>query len=234
MSLTRALSLLLLVAIAGRSQGLRDLVPPPDPSSPRPIVLGFLGAWERWDDTHRGVRKLALDLRQSNPSLYVETLSNHRRGTALKLIRRALDRNGDGSIDASEAAAARIVLYGQSLGGRAVVKLARHLEKLQIPVLLTVQVDSVGLTDSVIPGNVRSAANVYQRGLFTIWGEGSIRAADPGRTRILENALYLPFDPTAPEPETWARRRLGGGHARMEADPAVWAHVGQLIRNALQ
>ena len=47
-----------------------------------------------------------------------------------------------------------LVMYGQSFGGAAVVKLARQLQAMSLPVLLTIQIDSVGRDDSVIPQNV--------------------------------------------------------------------------------
>jgi hypothetical protein len=230
------LTILLFWAMAGRSQSVSDLSI--DPASVRPgdtIVLGFLGAWEKWDDGNRSVRKLALRLRSEEiPGVHVETLSNHKRSVALDLIRTALDSNRDGVIDDKERSAVRIILYGQSLGGSAVIKLARALETINVPVLLTIQIDSVGLTDATVPGNVAAAANLHQQGRLSFRGQDTIQAADPARTKIIENTRYdYPASSREGEPETWARRRLGGGHARMESDPAVWRHVDGLIRRAL-
>ncbi len=210
-----------------------------DFTAPRPLpagstmVVGFLGGFEQWDDDHRGVRKVALDLRAIS-HVYADTASNHRRRTALAAILRALDTNGDRRIDDAERRTARVILYGQSWGGAAVVKTARDLERLGIAVLLTVQVDSVGTHDSVIPANVRAAANFYQHDLLTIQGQRVIRAADPSRTRILGNfrLTYL-FQPPADSSASWARRKLGGSHAKMELDPVVWTEVEQLITDAI-
>lgn len=197
------------------------------------LIVGFLGAWEHWHDTNRGVRKLALRLRQTQgPAIHVETFANHRRSVALKFIRRALDHNRDGVLDSAERASLHIILYGQSLGGGAVVKLARELELMDVPVELTIQVDSVGLKDSVIPANVRFAANFYQEELFTIRGESQISAADPLRTRIIANIRWSPIEATE-APETWLRRRFGGAHALMEADPQVWSRVEGWILGAI-
>ena len=199
------------------------------------LVVGFLGGLDRWDNNHRGVRKLALRLRDLGlPGVHVETASNHRRGEARKLILKALDLNRDGRLDPGEISQARIILYGQSLGGAAVVKLARELEARGVPVLLTVQVDSVGLNDGAIPANVAVAANLYQKEPLSITGRKSILAADPARTRISGNIRYsYPFWRADVEPESWPRRIFGGGHAKMEADPAVWAAVQGLILDAL-
>ena len=193
--------------------------------------MGFLGEFEHWNDEHRGVRKVAMDLRSRG--LFADTVSNHRRSTALRLIRRALDTNGDGRIDAGEAARARVILYGQSWGGAAVIRTARDLQRWGVPVLLTVQVDSVGRHDGTIPANVRAAANFFQHDLLTIRGRSEIRAADASRTRIIGNFQFsYYFRPVDASEASWARRKLGGSHARMELDPAVWAQVERLILDA--
>jgi hypothetical protein len=100
------------------------------------LIIGFLGGFEHWNDEHRSA--------------------------AVKLLYDALDTNGDGRLDAAECASARIVSYGQSWGGGAVSRRRARSRNGAVPVLLTVQVDSVGLRDSRIPANVRAAANFYQ------------------------------------------------------------------------
>jgi hypothetical protein len=202
-------------------------VPPGDT-----LVVGFLGGLERWNDDHRGVRKLAIRLRET-PGIHAESLSNRRFRTAEQLIRRALDTNRDGKLDPQEKAQARVVLYGQSLGGNAVVKMARKLNSWGVPVLLTAQVDSVGLRDSVIPPNVHAAVNYYQHEHLTVRGQTEIRAADAAKTHVLGNfrmryPLLLPF----PSPDEWHRKIFGGAHARMEADPLLWAQLEIIIRAA--
>ena len=187
----------------------------------QPIAIGFLGALERADDPHRSVRKLTLRLREKG--WRAESYSHRDLRKAKRAVMRALAESED----------KRVVIFGQSMGGGATVKLARYLEAKHVPVLLTVQVDSFGLHDSRIPGNVRAAANFYQREWFTIWGEGKISAADPTRTRILGNFEYeYPLTRVETWPESWPRRVFGGGHARMEADPRLWARIEALIEEA--
>jgi hypothetical protein len=214
-------------------QALSDLaVPAPIPKGST-LVIGFLGGFEQWNDDHRSVRKLTLKLR-NRPGVYAESVSNWRRKVALELIRRALDTNQDGKLDAEECTRARVILFGQSWGGAAVLATARDLKKLGVPVMLTVQVDSVGVHDDVVPANVLSAANFYQHDPLTIQGRQEIRAADPTRTRILANLeksyLLHPMDNTNGE---WARRTFGGSHAKMEHDPAVWSQVERYIVDAI-
>jgi pimeloyl-ACP methyl ester carboxylesterase len=212
---------------------LADLTTPTPLPPGAALVVGFLGGYESWNDPHRGVRQLVLRLR-ARPGVYAESISNHRRGVALTLIRRALDTNRNGRLDADERSRARVILFGQSWGGAAAIETAQELDRLGVPVLLTVQVDSVGVHDGVIPANVRAAVNFYQHDPLTIQGRGAIRAADPARTAILGNfeSSYV-FRSVDESDGSWARRTLGGSHAKMELDPAIWARVEQYISDAL-
>jgi len=199
------------------------------------LVLGFMGGRERWD-SDRSVRRLALKLKSMNlPKVSVETVENTRRSLAMRLVRNALDRNLDGELDSSERASAKIILYGHSFGGAAVVKFARQLNNEGIPVLLTVQVDSVGLGDSEIPSNVTSASNLFQLNGYLIRGEPLIHAADPGATRIIENTRYdyasKRVDLTG---VSWVKKAFRVAHTRMEYDPDVWSRVERLILEAIK
>lgn len=100
------------------------------------LIIGFLGGREPWDNQKQSVRKMALKLRAMSLSdVHVETVENKNRRLALKLIGNAFDRNRDGRLDERERGSARLILYGQSFGGAAVVKLARQLEKMNVPIL---------------------------------------------------------------------------------------------------
>jgi pimeloyl-ACP methyl ester carboxylesterase len=230
--------MMVLVCCGLFGQRMRDFQAPQPMPRQSTLVIGFVGGFERWNDPHRGVRKVALNIRQMHlPGVYAETLENHRAGTAVQLIRRALDADGNGQLDDTECADARVILYGQSWGGAAVIKVARALQQWNVPVLLTVQVDSVGFADSVIPGNVHEAANFYQHDLFTIQGRQAIRAEDPLRTHILGNIqmsyFFRPYGSLNESDSSWIRRVLGGSHAKMEVDPIVWMSVQALILDAI-
>ncbi|HXE76116.1 MAG TPA: hypothetical protein VNN18_10845 [Candidatus Xenobia bacterium] len=195
------------------------------------LVIGFQGGRRAWDDESEGVRRLALKLRAANlPGVHVETVENRRRDIALQLVHNALDRNRDGQLDPQERASARIIVYGQSFGGAAVVKFARHLAAQGIPVLLTVQIDSVGRDDALIPPNVRRAANLYQSDGLLIRGEPEIRAQDPAQTTILGNFLFSYKDRKVDlSGVPWYRKIFRADHSRMNIDPEVWAKVEELI-----
>ncbi|HYZ84919.1 MAG TPA: hypothetical protein VE621_10965 [Bryobacteraceae bacterium] len=209
-----------------------------DFACPRPLpkgstlVIGFVGGWKPFDERVSGVRRLALRLRQT-PGVFADTCENHKRARALALVKQALDADCDGAISSVEARRVNIILYGQSMGGGAALKLARELRQWSVPVALTIQVDSFGFSDGLVPTNVATAVNLYQSEPFTIRGQNRIRAEDPTRTRILENRRFdYPFfgGPRAP---SFIRRAFGGAHAKMEADPAVWTLVERYIMEAI-
>jgi hypothetical protein len=104
-----------------------------------------------------------------------------------------------------------------------------------IPILLTVQIDSVGVHDDLIPGNVHAAVNFYQHDPFTaVHGRRETRAADPSRTAILGNfeSSYI-FRSVNESDASKPRQLFGGSHTKMELDPLVWNRVEQYISDAI-
>jgi pimeloyl-ACP methyl ester carboxylesterase len=200
------------------------------------LVIGVLGGIESWNSPRRPVNVMAADLRARNfPSVFVETLEHLHSDLALRLIIDALDQNRDGKLDADERTSAHIILYGHSLGGATVVKLARKLQELEVPVQLTVQVDSIGSGDRDIPENVVHAANFYQRNGVFLRGLPEIRARNPQATSILGNFKYdyrhKKIDLSGVSP---VERLAGGSHTKMEFDPDVWASVEGLILDEIK
>jgi len=200
------------------------------------LIIGFMGGRDSWNDTRVGVGRLAKRLRDMDlPGVQVATIENTRRRTALELVRRALDRKRDGKLDKHERESARLILYGQSFGGAAVVKFARELQRLGIPVMLTVQVDSVGRNDAVIPSNVAVAANFFQRDGIFIHGRAPIRAEDPGKTEIVGNFQFSYRDRAISiSGVPWYKKAFRVAHTRMDHDPAMWNKVEELILSAAQ
>lgn len=230
-----AVVLTLLVFFSDNGQRYEHFTTPTPLPPGHTLVLGFMGGRRPWNDDREGTRKLALKLRAMNlPGVYVETVGNRKRALALRLIQNAFDRNRDGELTADERASARLIVYGQSFGGAAVAKLARQLHELGIPVLLTVQIDSVGRGDAVIPANVRRAANLYQSDGWFIRGEPEIRAQDPQKTEIVGNFRFSYKEKKVDlSGVPWYRIIFRKAHAKMDRDPAVWAKVEELIRAEL-
>jgi hypothetical protein len=218
-----------------RNQEFSDFTMPLPLKPGETLVLGIVGGWERWDQPLRIVRRIALAVRdQSREGVFVETVENHKIELGEELVRRAFDWNGTGVLEPHECAGVRLVVYGQSLGGRETVRFCRRMNELGIPVLLAVTVDAVGREDYTIPPNVRAAANLYQKEFLPIHGADAIRAADPSRTRILGNWEYRYGNKqvdTSGEP--WVRRTFMGAHLKLEYDPEVWEKVKGLILDAL-
>jgi hypothetical protein len=237
-------------AIPARSASLFRNAPPPsagarNPDStaesakpaPQIIVIGFVGGFVRRDDlVHSGVQ-LAARLREDYPSgVYVNTFENHRGDQAYHEVLQLLDTDHDGALSPEEKRNARVVIYGHSWGGSETVTLANELNRDGVPVLLTVQVDSVaksGEDDSVIPANVAQAINFYQSdGL--LHGRPAIRAADPTRTRILGNFRQdYAAKPIHCDAYPWWDRIFMKSHIEIECDPRVWKQIESLIRSKL-
>jgi hypothetical protein len=199
------------------------------------VIVGFLGGIERYKDENRPVVQLAERLRALElPGVYVEVAEHAHRGSVLKLIEDASGRDSKGRCSKQGCRDLRIILYGHSMGGAATVKLARELSKRGLPVALTVQVDSVGASDDLIPANVARAANLYQHDSWMLHGRTRIRAEDPAKTKILAN-LRFTYDgkwvdlSDATIPERVMRTR----HSEMEFDPLVWNRVEDYILDEL-
>lgn len=207
------------------------------PGSAPTIVIGFVGGFVGHENAVHSPVRVAAKLKREYPDgVYVEVFENHRREEAYRRILQLLDVGGDGKLSEEERRDARIVIYGMSWGGTETVALAKELKAQKIPVLLTVQVDSVakiGEDGGVIPANVGEAVNFYQdNGL--LHGRAKIRAEDAARTRILGNFRYdYKTKPLVCEGYPWWDRMLTKYHTEIECDPAVWGRVEGLIREKL-
>jgi len=176
----------LLAPVDSRSQS-----PPTHLLSNKIIVIGFVGGLRSPEDTNQGVVQIRNRLRDINcADLQVSTFSHfHWRKTYTNIFQ-AIDLDRDGSLSDEELRQAPgIIIFGHSLGGWAVIKLARRLEKASIPIELTVQLDSVGIGDEVVPSNVKFAINYYQRNQWPVRGEKRIRAENVSSTNIINNIL---------------------------------------------
>ncbi len=154
------------------------------------IVIGFMGgSVSAANKVHREAA-LIESLRQREPQAIRAALFANRDGNeALQTVLRLLGADRTGNLTEAAKQTARIVIFGHSWGASETVHLARRLNRLGIPVLLTIQVDSVqkrSENDRQIPPNVNEAINFYQsEGLLR--GCPLIVAEDPVKTKILGN-----------------------------------------------
>ena len=201
------------------------------------IVIGFVGGFVSHDNPHHGPVQLAQRLRSSTPKdTYIRVFENRRRKLAYDEVLRLLDTDHDGVLSEAEKSRARIVLFGHSWGAAAAVSLARDLRRDGVPVLLTVQVDSVAKAwqnDAVIPANVAEAVNYYQTAGI-LHGRRQIVAADPEKTDILGNyRMDYKKDPIeCPQAPRW-EHLLTPGHMQSECDPRLWSQIESLVRQRL-
>lgn len=201
------------------------------------VVVGFVGGFVHHDDFVHEEVQLAARLRQEYPSgVAVEMFANSAGWRAHREILRLLDADGDGTLSPEEKRSARVVLYGHSWGASETLTTARRLQKDGIPVLLTVQVDSVwkpGSDDQTIPPNVARAINFYQLdGL--LHGQPEILAANPAGTRILGNIrLHYKTHSANCDSYPWYARLFMRPHIEIESDPAVWSRIESLVRATL-
>jgi hypothetical protein len=201
------------------------------------IVVGFVGGFIRHDNPVHSEVQLAARLRKAYTSgVDIETFESYHGENARKRILSLLDTNHDGTLTVAEKHNARVILYGHSWGASEAVTVARELENDGVPVLLTIQVDSVSKlrqNDAVIPANVAKAANFYQPDGF-VHGQSKIRAADPAHTKILGNFRFdYKASPYTCDAYPWYDRIFVKPHTQIECDPNVWKQAEALIRSNL-
>lgn len=226
-----------IVVSAGQASSTRAAAANESSPKSRVIVIGFLGGYVSHTNLVHAEVQLAAQLGKDYPAgVVAEAFENHNGEKAHQEILRLLDTDEDGKLSAEEKQNARIILYGHSWGASEAVYLARQLENDGVPVLLTIQVDSVrkrGQDDGLIPANVAQAANFYQPD-GPLHSQALIRAADPARTRIIGNFRFDYKGSTLTcERFPWWDRYFVKAHTQIECDPKVWTQVESLIRSLL-
>jgi pimeloyl-ACP methyl ester carboxylesterase len=197
------------------------------------IVIGFMGGHVRAGNLVHREAQLVRDLDRRYPNaVRAMTFANRDEGAALSSVLNLLDTDKNGQLSNNEKNAARIVLFGHSWGASEAVNLAGQLDRRGIPVLLTIQVDSVrkhGEHDGSIPANVREAINFYEtEGM--LHGRRSIHAIDPTRTTILGSyeSTYK-VAPVSCAGFPWFARTFMKQHIEIENDAAVWDRIDAQI-----
>jgi hypothetical protein len=85
--------------------------------------------------------------------------------------------------------APKIILIGHSTGGWAMLSVARELQRRNIPVELTIQVDSVGIADVTIPSNVKTGAIYHAHDFLMFMTTKRLRLQDAAKTTIVADVL---------------------------------------------
>jgi pimeloyl-ACP methyl ester carboxylesterase len=225
---------MLLAMIAAAALAQTPAIPSKDSAHSSTVVIGFVGGFVKNDDSrHPEVQIIQRLSKETVPAFHAAVYENRRTVAAREQILRWLDTDGDGHLSAQEKQNARIILFGHSWGGSAVLRLAKDLDRVGVPVLLTIQIDSVnrGLGHScVIPANVAEATDFYQtRGL--VHGCPALHVEDSHRTKITGSYEFeYTEQPVGCLALPWVDRHFLKTHNAMGCDPRVWSQVEDEIR----
>jgi len=108
--------------------------------------------------------------------------------------------------------APKIILLGHSTGGWAMLSVARELQRRNIPVDLTIQIDSVGITDVTIPSNVKEGAIYHANDILMFMTTKRLRLQDAAKTKIVADVLVK-----------------GANHLSITRDPRIRALILKTI-----
>jgi hypothetical protein len=205
---------------------------PPEPTIRNVVIVGFVGGFVSPNDTKHPEVQFAAYLQDRYPTIHSEVYGNHHGRKALNEVVRLLDTDHDGVLSSLEKEQATVIIYGHSWGATETIEFAHELERMGIPVALTVQIDTIGKPGhktSRIPSNVANAINFYQTG-GPLHGLQKIVAVDPERTVILGNILMTYDDrPINCDNYSWYSRTINKPHHEIENDFRVWDEVASMI-----
>jgi hypothetical protein len=184
-------------------------------SSPCHILyLGFVGALETPDDKYSGIVQIRQTLQDKDYSdVCAMSFSPYAWTEGRDWLLKYFPPHA-GILTAQELdSAPRVILLGHSMGGWAMLAVARELRSRDIPVELTIQVDSVGITDHTIPRNVKSAAIFHANDPLMFMTTKHLRREDPQHTKVVADTLVS-----------------GAGHISITRDP----RIRELVLNTVQ
>jgi hypothetical protein len=181
----------------------------------RIIYLGFVGALEPANNKFSGIVQIRKTLQgkeysdvcANSFSPYVwmdgrDWLLKHFPGHAGALTPEELQQSP------------KVILVGHSMGGWAMISVARELRNRDIPVELTIQVDSVGITDYTIPRNVKSAAIFHANDVLMFMTTKHVQREDPNYTKLIADITVA-----------------GVGHQSITRDPRIRELVMEMVES---
>ena len=134
-------------AVAGIAAGVT-----PTATTPRRVVValftGFLGS--SGDDIGiEQIHQLLLDESSPRVEVMARRFGHTHQQSAVEFV-------------VSNAERSEIVLIGHSFGGDSAIEVAESVSRLSLTVYRLVQIDSVGVRDNILPGNVGHGLNFFQ------------------------------------------------------------------------
>lgn len=152
------------------------------------VYAGFVGAMEPAGHKNSGVVQIRDTLRGPGYSdVCAESFIPIAWNSGLNWILKHFPSHPGPLTPEELASAPSIILVGHSTGGWAALAVARDLRDKNIPVELTVQIDSVGFNDYTVPRNVKFGAIFYARDALMLMTTKSLRMEDPAHTKIVAN-----------------------------------------------
>jgi len=162
-----------------------------DSSPPCKIVYaGFVGALEQAGHKNSGVVQIRDTLRGPGYSdVCAESFIPVAWNSGLNWILKHFPSHPGQLTPEELTSAPSVILVGHSTGGWAMLAVARDLRDKNIPVELTVQIDSVGFADYTVPRNVKSGAIFHAWDVLMFMTTKSLRTEDPVHTKIVANVV---------------------------------------------
>ena len=177
------------------------------------IYAGFVGAMEPSDHKTSGIVQIRDTLRgPTYPDVCANSFLPYNPTAGLEWILSHFPSHA-GPLTADELRRGpRIILAGHSTGGWAMLSVARDLREKDIPVELTIQVDSVGIDDVTVPSNVKEGAIFHAHDALMFMTTKRLKVEDSSKTKIVANILVK-----------------GAGHLSITRDPRIRALVVKTI-----
>ena len=183
-----------------------------DPSSTTPtrsgcqiLYLGFVGALEPGGNKYSGVVRIRKTLQGKDfPDVCAKSFSPYVWTEGRDWLMTHFPAHAGELTPAELEHSPKVILVGHSMGGWAMVSVARELRDRNIPVELTIQMDSVGITDITIPRNVKSVAIFHANDVLMFMTTKHVHLEDPAQTKVVAD---IKVD--------------GAGHQSITRDPRI-------------
>jgi pimeloyl-ACP methyl ester carboxylesterase len=176
-----------------------------NPRACRIVYLGFVGGLEPPNNKSSGVVQLRDTLQDNGyPDVCAKSFSPYVWPVALSWLMKHFPSQRAPLTPEQLQESPKVILVGHSLGGWAALAVARELRGRNIPVELTIQVDSVGIADHIVPRNVKSAAIFHANDVLMMLTTKHLRVEDPSHTKILADVKVA-----------------GVGHESITRDPRI-------------
>jgi hypothetical protein len=154
------------------------------------IYIGIVGGLETPNNPRSGVVQIRDTLHgQGYPDVCAQSFSPYVWPLGLQWVLSHFPDHAEQLTKEELEDAPKVIIVGHSLGGWAALSVARNLKRSNIPIELTVQIDSVGVTDHTVPNNVKAAAMFHARDALMFLTTKKITLEDPSQTRMVENVL---------------------------------------------